>query len=896
MRDSIKSLRDARHVDKTFYLGVSEQFYERNYSHYEPSSELVKLVESLVLAHGSKWEIQRSDVWTHVIPSKENPAFVKLPKQGWKIHVSATNMNCKEVIMKVAKLAIDQCVQFKFANDTETLRMMTSKRWSRGGSGKFITIYPTSDDLFGELLEIAHSALKDCTGSYILSDRRYKDSRCLYYRYGGVLSVSRLDCVGGKVEFLTSPDGVEVPDARKACFEMPYWVTDPFPEEEEEQDAEMTLNNGRFTIKSALAFSNTGGVYLAIDNDTSNEVVIKEARPGVELGKGGQDATARLAQEANILGVVKETGVVPAVLGTFLDWENFYLVEEYLKADDMRGIMLENTPLLRVNPTKNESEEFYIIFKNLFLGLLNAVRLIHEAKVVIGDLSPTNIMVEKETGKIRIIDLEGAFRPLVDDAQDIHTPGFRADSEDRTKVSDYDDDLYAIGLIMIYAMFPIGAMAYIRKDVFTNVLPVLVRDLGWQSTPVINIVHRLVSNTISCDEAIEILNTEVDIQSPFIHLGDHASGFDLEQLCEGLSGFIIANYRIDPAYSLFPIDPFGQLSNPLGFSFGATGIIYSLRACGFDAPEEAMVRYRAELDALDLANLPPGLLNGKAGMAWGLLEMGDVDAGIRLLDDANCDPLTFQHHSMYYGMAGVGLANLAAYHLLRDERYLTMALGLAGALSASAIKDERGAHWDDNGHIRIGYGYGQSGVALFLLRLSQTTDDPQWRELGQSALEYDLSFGIEFEPGIVSFGDAPEQTETLEQYIEQGSGGIAKVAIRYGLWTRLGVLLADMHRKYSCFAGLIYGLSGFVDVLIDAYLYSGDKKYLEMANRPLEGIIELYIFKTTEGYAAPGENLFRISCDYASGTAGIMQTLYRRIHLSPDKFCLDALDHYLIVT
>lgn len=890
MLGSIKSLRDARHIDKTFYLGVSEQFYERNYSHYTPSGELVELVKLLVLNHGSKWEIKQSDVWTHVIPSDENLGFTKLIRQGWKIHVSATNMNCTDVLKKITELAIERCIQFKFANDTETLRLMTSKRWSRGGSGKFITVYPSSDDIFKEFLESAHSILNDFSGSYILSDRRFRDSRCLYYRYGGVQSTSRLDWIGGKLEFLTSPDGVEVLDQRRACFEMPYWVTDPFPDEEEDQDIEMTLNNGRFTIKNALAFSNTGGVYLAIDNETANEVVIKEARPGVELGRNGQDATTRLAQEANILDTAKETGVVPVVFGTFWDWENFYLVEEYLKANDMRGVMLEHTPLLHVNPTKRESEDFYAIFKNLFVGLLDAVRLLHEANVVIGDLSPTNIMVEKETKKVRIIDLEGAFRPSIDDAQDIHTPGFRADSAERIKESHYDDDLYAIGVIMMYAMFPIGAMAYVRKDVFTNVLPVLVKDIGWQDTPVIDLVRRLISNTITCSEAIEVLSADTCINPPFIHLGDHIPNFNLKNICSGLANFVTTNYRADPEYSIFPIDPFGQLSNSLGFYFGATGIIYAMHANGFEVPEEAMIRYRAELEALDLTDLPPGLLNGKAGMAWGLFKIGDVDAGIRLLDDANVDPLTFQHHSMYYGMAGVGLANLAAYHLLRYDRHLATAIRMAEALSASAIKDGRGIYWSDNGHISIGYGYGQSGVALFFLRLSQITNDQKWRELGQSALEYDLSFGVEFEPGIVSFGDTPEQAETLEQYIEQGSGGIAKVAIRYGLWNRLDGLLSDMHRKYSCFAGLIYGLSGFVDVLIDAYIYSNDEKYLNMADRPLEGIVDLYLFETAGGYAAPGENLFRISCDYASGTAGIMHTLCRRINLSPDEFCLDVLD------
>jgi hypothetical protein len=85
-------------------------------------------------------------------------------------------------------------------------------------------------------------------------------------------------------------------------------------------------------------------------------------------------------------------------------------------------------------------------------------------------------------------------------------------------------------------------------------------------------------------------------------------------------------------------------------------------------------------------------------------------------------------------------------------------------------------------------------------------------------------------------------------------------------------------------------LTGFVDVLLDAYLYSKDEKYLDMAERPLQGLTDLYLFKNDAGYATPGDSLFRISCDYATGVAGVMRTLHRRANLLPDEFCLDELD------
>ncbi len=886
MLDKPSSFREARHINKIFFLGADERFYEPNYAHYRPSDDFVDLIKAMLEAHGRSWKTHRKDVWTYVTAPPEEIAS-KLPTQGWKIHVSANVTNCRDILVKVSALALEQGIQFKFANDINTLKLMTTKRWTRGGSGKFITIYPSTDKKFHQFIECAYTLLKNDVGSYVLSDRRYKDCRCLYYRYGTFLAVNRISYLGQNHQVLISPDGEEVLDKRNPFFETPPWVTDPFPSDESDQ-GEMTLNEGRFSVKSALGFSNTGGVYLATDTSTGKEVVIKEARPYVELGTNCQDATTRLAQEAKILRALEGLGFVPKVYSTFWDWENFYLVEEYFDALDMREVMVLHTPLLRVNPTLADSEEFYDTYKRMFTSLLQAIDQVHVKGVVIGDLSPMNILVEKSTMTVRLIDLEGAFRPLVEAAQDIHTPGFRPKVKGRKPESNRQDDIYAVGAIMMYSMFPIAAMAFLRDDLFTTVLPTVVADIGWSNTPVLHVIQQLVSNAISCREAIELLDVPAMIEQPMARPCAHTAL--AADACGQMAQFITRNYRLEELYTLFPVDPFGAHTNPAGLGFGSTGIIQSLLKCGFAVPEEALDRYNKEIATVEPTAIAPGLLVGSAGMAWALLGIGDLKSGKRFLQYANNSRLLRAHHSLYYGMAGIGMANLAAYRMLGDRQYLEMATDLAETLAATAVESGKGLHWEDDGGIRIGFGYGQSGVALFFLRLSQVLEVTKWREMGRKALEYDLSFGHQLEPGVTTFGGSPEETQTYEPYIEQGSAGIAKVAIRYGLWDQLDGILADTHRKYSGYPGLIYGLSGLIDVLLDAYLYSQDKKYLEMTERPLQGLTDLYLFQDKDGLATSGENMFRISCDYATGIAGVMRTLHRWAHLQPDEFCLDELD------
>jgi hypothetical protein len=99
----------------------------------------------------------------------------------------------------------------------------------------------------------------------------------------------------------------------------------------------------------------------------------------------------------------------------------------------------------------------------------------------------------------------------------------------------------------------------------------------------------------------------------------------------------------------------------------------------------------------------------------------------------------------------------------------------------------------------------------------------------------------------------------------------------------------DLHRKYAGFVGLLYGLGSFVDVLTDAYLFSKQARFLEMAKRPIRGIRDLYLLKYPQGWATPGDNMFRISCDYGTGTAGVLRTLHRFTHLDAADFTLDEI-------
>lgn len=887
---SAKYLRDARHSNKFIYTLSHPLFYEPLDLWYQPTTEYLTSVTELLKKWPDDWTANRDGFWFHVHPHNgneskkaEGPSQFALPFQGWKVHVSATIWNGESILKKTAKVALANNTPFKFALDRNVLSTMSSKMWPRGGSGKFITLYPWDELTFRKLLEQLYAVLQSDEGPYILSDKRYKDCRVLYYRYGGIRRNARMDIKGEQVLVLVSPDGKAVPDQRTPYFSPPPWVEDPFPNPKSGRK-ELTLNNGRYLVKKAFAFSNSGGVYLAEDRHTGKEVVIKEARPFTLMDDRGNDAIKLLKREGEILEVIKNTGVAPQPVDTFYEWENFFLVQEYLEGVDIRELMLTRSPLMKVNPTLEDASDFYEIFRTIFISFTQALNTLHDRGIVFGDLSANNLIIDRSTYAVKLIDFEGAFRPGADNPTYLYTPGFKSESSVRENISSYVDDLYSLAASMLYMMFPIGALSSLRRDLFDTVLDVLVADVGWSQTGCANVIRGLAKNELTCPEACELLDKPAQITPPG-YAAKVESG-SCETIINELGQFLLANLRFGKKYSLFPADPFMHQTNPLSLGFGASGVLYALKKCGFETPATAFDWVEEKLDATKPNELPPGLLTGNAGIAWAMWDLGFKDRALELMKRANESPLAKQHHSFLYGMAGIGMVNLYLYLRTNSSEYLQTATELAESLLETAQENSHGIYWENDGLLHLGYGYGQSGVALFFLRLSQLSNNERFLEEGRRALNFDLAHGVEGEPGILSFPRAPGDP-TLQPYLEEGTAGIGRVAIRYGMWDRLEPILADAHRKYAGFAGLLYGLGSFISVLTDAYKFSNDKKYLEMAKRPICGLRDIYLIKQVQGSATPGDGLFRLSCDYATGVAGVLRAFYGYTYLDEADFVLD---------
>jgi serine/threonine protein kinase len=880
-------MRDNRFVsNREYYVRLGSLFYEPLEQWYTPRAHFREIVEDRFTAYQAwgSWRLQKSGLWFYA-----EPKAARLPPQGWKIHVSAQPRRAGHVLATVADILIPRGVPFKFVLDETLYTLMLDKRWPRGSSGKFITIYPSTLDHFRKLLAILYEVLKDEEGPYILSDKRYRDCKVLYYRYGGFLPMNTLMITGERPLIIRSPTGAPVLDKRLPYFSLPEWVSDPFGESDTEAetdtspDGQLELNK-RYRVEQALYFSNAGGVYLARDTKTGEKVVLKEARPYTSVDSFGNDAVSLRKREWEILHLLEDTDLVPRPLDFFYEGEHCFLVETYVEGRDIREILLKDNPLTKIKPSAEDSERYYDMYRRLFLSFVDGLEVIHSKGIVCGDLSANNLIVTDDY-RVRFVDMEAAYRVDVDKPTNLYTLGFRnPDSMIRGKQS-FKDDLYTLGVVMTYMLFPVNAMANLRDDVYQCLVRRIIKDLGWPSKIAL-LIHDLVKGKASYNDVRDVLQWKEKLRSP--QLVCNVTEDELERIVESMGNFILRSMKDNNDY-LFPSDPFMFLTNPLSLGFGAMGVLYSLQKCNRGIPRKAWQYLDMKLKTIGTSNYPPGLLTGIAGCAWVAWELGREEEAEKLMRLTKSHPLLKTHHSLFYGMAGIGLSSLYFWLKTGKDEFLDLAVNLANELVAQARQDEKGLFWDSDGEIYLGLGYGQTGVALFLLRLSQATKDQKWQDVGRQALNYDLCCGKEIEKGITSFPDKPDSA-TLEPYLEEGTAGIVKVLLRYGMIREAESLSTDLMRKYSISASYLFGLGSLVDALVDLYLWTGDDTYLQMAQRPLAGIRDLYLIKTKHGLATPGDGGLAISCDWGTGVAGVMRVLHRYLTRDKADFMLDELN------
>ncbi|TDU90494.1 protein kinase-like protein [Kribbella voronezhensis] len=795
------------------------------------------------------WQHVPGDLWMHYAPTG-----LKLPDQGWKIHVSAGLADAERALATVWDYCVPRGIAFKFLRNEPVLVMVNSKSAPRGSSGKLVTIYPTDEAQLELVLKELDDLLHGVRGPYILSDLRYAEGP-LFVRYGAFVSRYCLNDSGERVLALVDDQGRLVPDHRGPTFSMPPWATLPsFLESHLEARNAVTTNELAYTIESVIQFSNGGGVYLGHHNETGTRVVLKEGRPLAGLDMGGRDAVARIGHERDILRRLDGLDVVPQLHDYFQLGEHHFLVQEHVDSNSLQRELVRRYPLTHPDATEAERAEYADWAAAMVARVEAAVRQLHERGVVFCDLHPDNVLLGLDD-RLVLIDFEVATLAEEQARSALAHPGYAAPA-DRQGV---DVDLYALACITLGLYAPQATMllnlhpgkAFQLAEMITETFPVPKATIDAA-------VRTVVGAGVSSDP--EMAGLAMPGRSEWA------------EVRSALTKAIVASATPERGDRLFPGDIAQfQPGGGTNLATGAAGVLYALAKTGAGRFPQYDEWLRKQAIASDSG---PGLYDGLHGVAHVLDELGYRQDALDAIDRTLADDYEARELGLHSGLAGIGLNLL---HFAAEPALQAKAIRVLD-LVADRLGDVHDVPELSGGpHPRAGLMFGSSGPALLFLQAFEWFGDTGLLDLAEIALRQDLRRCLMTPDGMLQVNQG---WRTLP-YLEEGSAGIALVLERY-LRHRpdeeLAATLADLRRVTHCSyyvqPGLFMGRAGLL--LTAAALAEPQDTLDDLVNG-----LGWHAMPFAGGLTYPGNQLLRLSMDLATGSAGVLLALGAALHEQP---------------
>lgn len=862
------------------FLMTDKNRYTSLEGYYSKKPEFTSIVAELIPHH---WTMNyQGGVWCQAIAPNVN-----VPKSGFKIHLSSSFYDASAMLNAIVPVLVEKNVTFKFLVDKFSLSFMNSQQCNKGSSGKFITIYPTNQNEFYELIEALKLVTSEFSGPYILSDNRVEGSKVLFYRYGAFIGKNKLNIYGEKEPLMQMPNGEWIKDSRGSFYSLPEGIEDPLKKVEEPFD-EVILNN-RYKVLGFLADSNKGGVYKALDQITGNHVVIKEVRPFINENEDGTfNSTILLKNEEKALARLSETNLVPKIIEQFDEWDNSFLVIEMLPGTTL-GAARANEKFalaLKTSPSIDEVKFFYQQILSISETLLTSIKDIHDLGVLLIDISPQNIMFDEEANKLWFIDLE-ASKIQGDEGINakIATVGFAniknvVDGK-ITEAVDYE----AIGNIIYNLIFPVNELFSLNPKAKKPLLETFMAEKGGNKEIldfVLNISSDKNKNDKLLAKAKASLNQDLLLgKSLEVALNDTK----YIDFCEKLASTIVKNTQVNNKEFDYRPDYRAFSSGHLSFFHGISGILSVLHKINGELPDELESKFILDLKSLSQQSLAPGLASGSAGLAKLLWQIGLKNNAKTIMLNSKNSKLLSENADLFYGAAGWGLINLSFYSESLDQDFLSLALNAEAKIKDQIKSSSKGLYIEQTDEtVFHSLGHGSAGVALFYLQLYKATNCKSHLQTGRELLQFEINHAKQ-QQGHFCWNRTPDLNVTTP-YVQVGSAGIIQVLLRYYEETQDVEYLnyaekaaSYLKGKTSIATGILNGMSGLGEVFIDLYRITKKEEHLLEACRFAERIKQFALVKG-EQISFAGEESFRFADDFGAGSSGVAWFFYRLTNLS----------------
>lgn len=230
-----------------------------------------------------------------------------------------------------------------------------------------------------------------------------------------------------------------------------------------------------FEITGVLGEGGFGVVYLAFDHSLQRTVAIKEYMPGTLAGRAVDGSVAVRAErhkttfDAGLKSFINEARLLaqfdhPSLIKVYRFWEKnktAYMAMRYYDGETLKDIV-KNRPELITE----------VWLKFIFKQILEALDTLYKAKILHRDVSPDNIIVQKN-GDAVLLDF-GSARQIIGDMTQGLTVILKPGYAPVEQYSDDEDlqqgpwtDIYALAAVMYFMILktpPPMAVARIVKD------------------------------------------------------------------------------------------------------------------------------------------------------------------------------------------------------------------------------------------------------------------------------------------------------------------------------------------------------------------------------------------------------------------------------------------------
>jgi tRNA A-37 threonylcarbamoyl transferase component Bud32 len=827
------------------------------------------------------WAQTRLGEWQVQMPPGD-----PLPAQGWKIHVSASAGSAERVLGRLFDYCVPRQLSFKFLRSPLALHLRNAKYAPRGASGKLVTIYPTTDASCERTLAELNDIVGGEPGPYILSDLRYGEGP-LYVRYGGFTERHCRNADGELVPAIEDGTGQLVPDVRGPVFTLPDWVTLPsFLAPHLAARNAVTVKDLPYQIDQALHFSNGGGVYAGTDSRTGDRVVLKEARPYAGLAADGSDAVARLRREHEILRQLSGLDVVPGVHGYFPAGDHHFLVEDHIDGVPLNSLYAHRYPLIGAAPDPVQVAGYTSWALGVCADLERAVQAIHDRGVVVNDLHMFNIMIRPDDS-VALIDFEAAAHVEEGRRPALGNPGFVA-PRDRTG---FDIDRYSLACVKLAMFLPLTTLFALDRgkaehvaEVIAEHFPVTPQFLDGAVASIVGPPQHRAGRppgrgTARPGPATARPGTAAASTGP-------ASANTGPQITPDQPGWERARHLLVQAIQasatlaredrLFPgdIEQFAAPSGGLCVATGAAGVLYALSEAGAGVlPEHAEWLVRRVAEPVPGARL--GLYDGQIGVASVLHRLGHPAAALRVAQICLAERWERLGTDLHGGLPGLALALLELGAATGETRLLE-----AGLRATDMVAAGRPARAAGSGG-PAGLLRGSSGPALLFIRTFERTRDHRYLDLAAAAIGADLDRCVLDGQGALKV----DEGWRLMPYLDGGSAGVGLVIDDFLAHRRddrfeqaVKGIRAAACSTYFAQPSLFRGRAGMLLYLSHGRApgdAAGDPQVAAHVRR-----LAWHAISYRGGTAFPGETLFRLSMDLATGTAGVLLGLASA--LSPD--------------